>query len=304
MDYLNYINEHYPIRRSKKQKKNFQEYVINECSKLGATAKVEIANKKHENIVIGDMKNAKVFFTAHYDTPAGSLFPNLMLPRNSLLFYIYQFSYPLLLALVSLLIAFGIGTLFSLDNIAIAIIYVIFYFGIFYLLTRCFPNKHNLNDNTSGVSVIMSMIENNNLKDVCYILFDNEEKGLLGSKAIVKEKGQLFENKLVINLDCVGNGKTMIFIAKEGATSLKEYQVLYDTFMSDVHFNIRFYPYKGSHSNSDYKNFKCGIGVMACKKRDGVGYYTPRIHTYFDTVSSTGNILYLVSEFEKFLSLI
>ena len=82
-DYLAFLNEKFPIRRSKEQKEEFIKYVKEEIS--GYNVDVETLEKEHNNILIGDVENAKVVFTAHYDTPATSIVPNLMLPKNKVL---------------------------------------------------------------------------------------------------------------------------------------------------------------------------------------------------------------------------
>ena len=79
-------------------------------------------------------------------------------------------------------------------------------------LTHGIRNKHNANDNTSGVLTllyIMKKLPPNMRNKVCFVFFDNEEKGLLGSKAMNKKYKDLFLAKLVINFDCVGNGKEL-----------------------------------------------------------------------------------------------
>ena len=57
-DYLTFLNEKYPIRRSKEQKEEFIKYVKEEVS--GYNVDVETLEKEHNNVVIGDVENAKV----------------------------------------------------------------------------------------------------------------------------------------------------------------------------------------------------------------------------------------------------
>jgi len=300
-DYLNIVNDKYPIRRQEEQKSEFRKYIKEELKKSNFEVKEECLENKHTNILIGDVDNAKVVFCAHYDTPAASIFPNLMMPRNVVLGMCYQFSYPILLSLISLGIAFLFGGIFSLVYEVIAAIYVVLYLTSFYLLTRFFDNKHNKNDNTSGVAAILSLIENCQRNDVGFILFDNEEKGKLGSKAFSKAHKEFFESKLVINLDCVGTGKHILFVAKEEAEKLADYELLKNNVNNNDNYEVHFYPMKGSMSNSDYKNFNCGISVMACKKFK-FGYYTPRIHTKYDIEADSRNIEFLTIELNNYIN--
>ena len=92
MTYLDYINKTYPARKTIEEKENFRKYVLDVLDKKGIKVKIERTNdEKNDNIVIGNPTTAKVVFTAHYDTPARSIFPNIMMPKHRLLFYLYQF---------------------------------------------------------------------------------------------------------------------------------------------------------------------------------------------------------------------
>ena len=90
MDFLNYIYNKYPIRRTEQQKEEFREYIIETAKRLKYPVIVEKLKDKHNNIIIGDIDNAKIIFTAHYDTPAASIFPNIMLPRRPGLSFLYN----------------------------------------------------------------------------------------------------------------------------------------------------------------------------------------------------------------------
>ncbi|MBR4870404.1 MAG: hypothetical protein IKU12_06460, partial [Oscillospiraceae bacterium] len=75
------IFEAYHVRKSKKQKAAFREYLCGELEKAGYAPKVE---KKGSfcNVVVGDPQTAKLLYTAHYDTCAVLPFPNFITPRN------------------------------------------------------------------------------------------------------------------------------------------------------------------------------------------------------------------------------
>ena len=300
-DYLNHVNDLYPIRRKEEQKENFRKYVLDEAKNLGYDAKVEKI-KEHNNVVIGNPEKAKVIFTAHYDTPAASLFPNLMMPRNMILGYLYVFGYPIILSLLSLAIAYGVVELCKLPFELLAFIFIVLYLGSFYLMTRTFTNKYNKNDNTSGISTILSLMRENKKKDIAFILFDNEEKGLLGSKAYNKAHKEMVENKLVINLDCVGYGNNLIFIVKQDALKHEYYEILKSSVLETNEYTVNFYGMKGSMSNSDYKSFKCGIGLMTCGKKKVVGFITPRIHTKRDTIANVNNIEFITENLTSFIN--
>ena len=305
MSYLEDLNRTYPVRRTEKEKTAFRAYI----RKVFPDAKIETTGDgKNRNIVIGDPFMAKVVCTAHYDTPAASLFPNIMIPRNQVLFYLYQFA-PIILMLAA---ALGGGYLISLqfarpdepDFVRIfLLLYLAIYYGLFFLMYRTFKNPHNCNDNTSGVAAILSMIDALSVRqrqEVAFILFDNEEKGKKGSKAFFKDHETEMKSKFLVNFDCVANGENVIFIAMKGAEARGEYAALQEAFGDDDVFSTYFYPMKGSQSNSDYKNFPCGVGCMACKRTKSGVLYTPRIHTPRDTIANEKNISFIARRMQRF----
>ncbi len=297
-DYLNEINERFPIRRTEEQKKGLFEYVKSEAESVGLSARIEQLEKKHNNIVIGDVEKASAVYTAHYDTPARSLVPNLMMPRNPGFAYAYAFGIPLVIAFFSLGVAYAIQALAGLPYPAFAAIYLGLYFALFFCVMRCGDNKTNKNDNTSGVATVLSIMAKNP-KDAAYILFDNEEKGLLGSKALLKSNKEFWANKPLINFDCVGLGDNIVIVAMGNAEKHPVFEKIADTVKGNNEYNVGLYPKKGSMTNTDSKNFPCGISVMACKKSKKGVLYTPYIHTKRDTVASSENIYFLADAFSK-----
>lgn len=300
-DYLNIVNDKYPVRRSDLQKKEFQDYVLEELKDTNYNISVKKALKQHNNIIIGNVEKAKVVFTAHYDTPARSLFPNLVIPRKPALTMLYHFTFPIIIAIVAVLLGYGIGAIIGASDIVNIILYLDIYFLLFLLCMLAFTNEHNKNDNTSGVACVLELAKKYERDDIAFILFDNEEKGLLGSKGFNKENKKLMINKLVINMDCVGLGNNVLFISKKDAMIHNLYSVLKDEFNSNDKFNVNFYPVKGSMGNSDYKSFKCGIGMMVCEEKKGIGYFTSRIHTDKDTLADSENIEFIVNGLSNFI---
>jgi len=301
-DYLNEINERFGIRRSDAQKKVFRDYVLKEVAATGYACETEVLENKHHNVVIGNPLTAKVVFSAHYDTPAQGLFPNLMMPRRPVLSILYSFGWSLLVALACLGIAFVGQVAGWYDLTTTLAIYLVLYYTVYFYLCRGRQNKNNKNDNTSGVSAVMSLIaQNPGNKAIAFILFDNEEKGLLGSKAYSKKYAKEMEKKPLINLDCVGNGKHIVSIIKTDAEALPEVQGLQEALQAEGEFSVQFFPMKGSRSRSDYMNFPCGIEVMACHYKKNIGYYCGRIHTKRDTVANVENIEFLTKRLSAFI---
>ncbi len=299
-NYFKEICSLFPIRRSKEQKARFFDYVVSELK--DGRVKKDVLEKEHENIIVGDLQNAKVIFTAHYDTPATSLIPNLMMPANKFISYVYHLGYPLVLALLSLALAYVVSYFAGLEIYYFVALYLVIYFVSFFCATRFVTNKNNVNDNTSGVATVLTLAKRINKKEVAFVLFDNEEKGLLGSKAMNKKYKDLLKDKLIINFDCVANGKEIIFIAKAGAEKNEGYTLFKNCLTAENGFNLNYLSFKSSVANSDYKNFECGVGVMACTKGKIIKFYTGKIHTNKDTVGSEENVNYLVDQMLKFVN--
>ena len=296
MTHLDYLNQNYPVRKTLQEKIDFRNYILEMLKKKGIQAKVECTkDTKNDNIVVGDPTTAKVVFTAHYDTPACSIFPNIMMPKHRILFYAYQFVPIIFLLMVSLSVAFLTNALIN-DDRAFYISFLVSYYGLFFGIMRAFKNKKNYNDNTSGVATVLSVIDylsQDELKNVAFILFDNEEKGKKGSKAYFNDHKDEMMDKFLINFDCVGNGDNFIFIAQKDAMDSTEYKLLESSFDNKDIFNLEFLSHKQGDSNSDHKNFPKGVACVACKKMNNGLLYTPHIHTNKDVMANNSNIEFL-----------
>lgn len=307
MSYLETLVERFPVRKSMKQKESFRQWMVfDQAPALGYEARVEQGRGLVENynVVIGDPETAEVVFTAHYDTPATIGLPNIMIPRNLPLFYGYQ----ILLVGGLLLIAFIAGALAAAMGMPAEGAYWVgwlVYMALLVMLLGGIPNPHNVNDNTSGVAAVLELMERippERRDKAAFILFDNEEKGLLGSKAYAKAHPEIQYTRLLVNMDCVGVGETVLVIASKLAASLPAYAALEEALRSHGGREVKFFGKSGSACSSDQKSFKCGVAVVACKKRPVVGYYCAGIHTPKDTVADQGNLDFLAESFAGFVA--
>lgn len=296
------IFEKHQIRKTKKQKSAFIEYVNEIAKRYGYNCKVEKGSFGSRNIVIGDPDTAKVFYTAHYDTCARLPFPNFITPKNFLVYLLYQF----LIVGIFFVLAFAVGFLSGLlvlflpinENVSYAIVSFlpqIIYLVLLYLLLGGPANKHTANDNTSGVTTILDILTKlpqDQQNKVAFVLFDLEEAGLIGSSSFASKHKNIKKNSLVINFDCVSDGETILFALKK--TTKKYAELLEKAFVStpDITVDITrnaFYP-------SDNAAFKGGIGVAALKKSKFFGMlYMDRIHTNKDVVYREENVQFLTS---------
>ena len=306
------ILEQYEIRKSNKEKTEFINYIKTRLGAVGYDAEndIRIEEKgkgllKSRNIVVGDPKTAKVFFTAHYDTCAVIPFPNLMTPTNPVLFVTFQVLLTVLIFGITFLFAL-IFTLLTNHRFEPGLVMVVFLYAFLFHMLFGYRNKHTANDNTSGTIVITRILETLSIEDrskVCVVYFDNEEKGLLGSSFFYEKHKKEMNDKLLINFDCVGDGREVVVLGKKKAKQ----DVLYESFLQafyacesryDVDFLAKdMLPMMFA---SDQMHFNKGVGVCALRK-SFLGRYVGRIHTPFDTICRHENVDYIVSSMKKFV---
>lgn len=306
MNFHTQINDQFPIRKTEEQKAAFRSWAVQQAAALGYTARVDSLGRKkqHNNVVIGDPHSAQVIFTAHYDTPARGLFPNLMLPRNIPMFILYQFLVIGVLILIAIAAGIGVGLLTQQPDLAMIVGEAV-YFALLFLMLIGPANKHNANDNTSGVAAVFALMEKlpaEQRSKAAFILWDNEEKGMLGSKAFAKEHPKLGHLALVVNLDCVGLGENIIMVVNKLARKLPAVDTLEKAMQNTSGRAFQLFRSVSWLLNSDHKSFKCGVMVCACRKAKVLGYYTPYIHTGKDTAIDQENIPYLAQGLSAFVA--
>ena len=289
---MNVLTEH-PVRRTPAQKAAFRESICRYVSDLGANCTVEETKKKCHNIIIGDLQKAKYLITAHYDTPASIGIPNMMIPTNMLFFICYQ----LLVLCVYFLAAFVFGVAAWLLSHDARITYLsayVGYFGLLFLMLYGPANRNNVNDNSSGVITLLetlTALPEQYRNQVCFVMFDKEEYGLVGSKAFRKKYKPETENLIVMNLDCVGAGDHITLFPskklKKQPHLAEKLQILCDTKETKT---IQLWS-KSFSFNSDQKNYPLSVGIGAFHYKKPIGLYCGRIHTARDTVLEYENVI-------------
>jgi len=303
MSFIETLTEKFPIRRSKEQKESFRAWFIQQAEEMGYSARVE-ESKGHQNLVVGDPETASAIFTAHYDTPAASFLPNVMTPRNRLFFWAYQMLQVGILVALGVAVGVPLGVATGDDYLGFLAGYAVYMVCLFLMILGP-ANKHNVNDNTSGVAAIleaMAKVPAENRAKAAFILFDNEEKGCRGSKAYAKAHPAVKENGFLVNLDCVGDGEHILFIAKEQNRNLPQYPILTEALSAQTGRELHIFPMEGSVLNSDQKNFKASAAVCACNQDKHLGFVCDRIHTSEDTVCNQANLDFLAEGFAAFVA--
>ena len=281
----------HPVRKTGKQKDAFLKDVQEYASWMGYPVSAEKGHFGLKNLVLGDPEKAEYLVTAHYDTCARMPFPNLITPCNFWGFLLYQLLITALILMVALVIGFGIQFITGLQigkwlsYIAVWALLGLMLFGP--------ANPSNVNDNTSGVIALMEIartLPKNCRHKVCFVLFDLEEAGLLGSAAYRKAHKTASNQQIVLNLDCVGEGDhLMMFPTAKLKKDKKRLTGLYracgyfgkkSLLVREKGFSV--YP-------SDQANFPYGVGICALKINK-FGLYLGKIHTAKDTVLEETNI--------------
>lgn len=283
----------FEVRKTVKQKAAFAEWACDTARALGYDVQVERSGKWFDtrNIVIGDLSKARVLITAHYDTCARLSFGNTYTPECWPIIVFTQFVLP-----VILYIALCIWLGFIPGNVLSVVIVLLMLFGP--------ANPHTANDNTSGVAfVLLAMNLFKDREDIAFVLFDNEEIGLLGSSAFVKAHTVLARRAFVLNFDCISDGDMLMLVGSKRANAslqgrrlqkaLEEIAPIYGKRFKTGEALKAFYP-------SDQLLFPRGAAFAALKGKKVL--YMDRIHSAKDTVFEDDNILCLLKVAQEALT--
>lgn len=286
----------FPVRKNKKQKAAFRDSVQSYFEDLGYQVNIEKGSFGAQNVVIGDPASAKYLITAHYDTPACMVVPNLITPCNPVTFLLYQL--------------FVVGSFFLAAGVIGFVVYLltedsfltfwgayIAYFGLLFLMMLGPANKTNANDNTSGVVTVLETAKSMpaELREkVCFVLFDLEEAGLIGSSSYAKSHKSEIKEQVILNCDCVGDGdELMMFPTAKVKKDQKLMTALRDVCLAEGNKSLTLREKGFSYYPSDQKNFPYGVGIAAFRRSKWAGLYCDKIHTGNDTILDENNVIFL-----------
>ena len=289
MDVLNA----FPIRKTKQQKQQFRDAIGPYLRTIGYDSTVEKGKCGAHNIVIGNPETAKYLITAHYDTPAVLPFPNLITPCDLLPFLGYQ----TVITILIFLAAFLPGLILALTGMSAETASRTWSLSLYAILALMLvgpANKNNANDNTSGVVTVLEIARSlpvNFRKDVCFVLFDLEEAGLIGSYSYRKAHKKQTDHQIILNLDCVGDGDKIVMFPtkalKKDTLKMDAIHKITGTFgtksIAIRESGFAYYP-------SDQKHFPYGVGIAALRRSKWAGLYLSRIHTKKDTILEETNV--------------
>ncbi len=286
------VLSNHPVRKTKKQKEAFRQAVVDYCRSRGYEVKIEKGTMGAQNIVIGDPSRARYLVTAHYDTPASIGIPNVLTPCNFLAFLLYQL-FVVGIFFTAAFVAGFITMVLTKDSTLTFLVAYAAYLGLFSLMLIGPANRHNANDNTSGVVTVLETATTMPEKlrgRVAFVLFDLEA-GLLGSASYQKVHRAETARQMILNLDCVGDGDEIVFFPTKklcrDTDSLRHLCRAVGRYgkksIAVCSKGFRTFP-------SDQKNFPRAAGIAAFRRRKGIGLYCSRIHTGRDTVLELTNV--------------
>ncbi|QQK07858.1 M28 family peptidase [Miniphocaeibacter halophilus] len=285
----------YQVRKNYEDKTKFINWLKPVIKEMNYDFKIDKYSSKGRNLIVGDINNAEVFLTAHYDTQVNYFVPMFM-GMNWLGFIIGQLYVLFIILLPAILIDLIFKNIFyyNIPNIFLVLIVL-----LTFLYTQIgVSNKNTVNDNTSGLATLINIMEN--LEDthknkVCFVFFDQEEVGLIGSSKFQKKYRRNIRNKPLINFDCVANGNNIFFIGQKEFRNSILNNVLTNSVEKIMKDNIYGKKYVIGPAYryiypSDQLIYDNSLAVAALKKAPLIGYYLNGIHNSRDRVFMKENI--------------
>ena len=311
----------FPVRKTKQQKQAFRDAVQTYAKTIGYEYREEPGPFGCRNLVIGDPENAKYLVTAHYDTCARMVVPNFITPCNIPVYIGYQILLIFLTyasaVLAGLLVCFSVMVIYgfcaepsiaevmaNLGTVTFTVVFIVLFVLNIAMMILGRSNPNNANDNTSGVVTLLEIartMQENQRNKVCFVLFDLEEAGLIGSASYRKTHLQATNKQLILNLDCVGDGDELrMFPTKALRKNRVKLTSLYKACGYFGKKNLLVHE-KGNYIYpSDQMRFPYGVGICALRKKKKT-LYMSRIHTKKDTILDETNVNILRAALTTFI---
>lgn len=290
-DFSKQILKEFQTRKTKKQKTRFIRLLQSHFPQL-RVEKGGLSGSR--NLILGDPEQAKVVLSAHYDTCAALPFPNFNTPKMPIVAIFYS----ILIALPAIFVMFAVNALVVYlfrDPLLVYISTLVVYLLYMWLLLGGPACHHTANDNTSGVITLLEIYERMPealRQQTCFVFFDNEEKGLIGSGQFRKKYKKQMKDKLLINFDCVSDGDNIMIAASKKAN--RSYHVaVARAYRNEGSKKVLLEKLNKIYYPSDQAGFPVAIAVAALNYKKPFGYYMDKIHTKRDRVFDEENIRYL-----------
>ena len=282
----------FPVRKTKQQKQSFRDAVQTYAASIGYESRGEQGSFGSRNLILGNPEQADYLVTAHYDTCARLPIPNFLTPCNFWLFLLWQIALVLLILAVCIVGGIAAGLLTGSGSAGAWCGYLLVWIILALMLVGP-ANPSNVNDNTSGLVTLLEIagsMPENQRKKVCFVLFDLEEAGLIGSASYRKAHKSQTDRQMVLNLDCVGDGDNLtLFPTKRLKKDRVRLSSLYKACGYFGNKSILLHEKGFGFFPSDQAVFPSGVGICALRNR-GKTLYLGRIHTKEDTILDRTNV--------------
>lgn len=280
--YIQRIARDFPARRKAKEKEMFRTWLTWELREMGYHVSLQSSESALQtrgsavNVIAGDPEKAKILLTAHYDTGVKELLPSFVAPTRPLTYTLYQALTPVLMLLVSFLLAFGITFAVKEPFMTLPL------FLVFLLAMLCYPKfgpgeLQNGNSSDSGVAALLETAKNITPRyrgNVCFVFFDCGTQGMQGARGF-RRKYPVMREKNVIHLDCVGQGDEVLLLPSKYSRWNEELLDLLNKSFADVSMpegksvflktdGLVYYP-------SDNRKFRYSTAICAVKRVPGFG---------------------------------
>ena len=304
--YQNYLSTVLPVRRTAGQKSEARQWIMRELKRSGWKAHEESYGKFNGsvNIIAGDPDKAEVFLCTHYDTGSRMVIPNFISPTNVLAHVLYHAMAAVALFAAAFLVSLAVC--FPLNKPAWMLpLFLVLAVAALWLAAFGPANKSNANGSDSGVLALLALAgEAAYDKRVCLVLFDNNERNLLGASAFKKKHIEAASSRLFLDLDCLGDGDSLLLLpSKHSRWDGPLLDALAEAFPEGEEARpvlrtkgLHYYP-------SDNRRFKFHVAVCACRYLAGLGYYIPHLGTKKDRLLRTENVTYAARSLARFLPL-
>lgn len=243
----------------------------------------KISRDKSKNIIIGNIEKADVIVTAHYDMFLDNISNKIVMFMKSDKIIVKIDNKKTFIKQAILLLLIGLVIVVPLLFIIILNIrtYIKTILCLVYIIILYWPfNYKNVkahNDNSSGVDIALRFANKNK---VAVVLFNNEEKGYWGARAFKKHNKIIIKDKLIINLDTVGDGELICLSPSNSVNQLCNKIIEENNMLGNIKVFETMLP--GDHRVFANKNFNC-IGVSRADY-DGNVYYSKNIHSAKDNL--------------------
>ena len=294
------IFKEHPIRFCAKEKDDFIVFAQERLRGMGySDDDIHIMQSRgmmaSRNIVIGDIEKAQKFITAHYDTPGRN---GIIVCTSPLVGQVWAniLTCVLIVPLMAVLSGLGVrleqlfesipalnGTLLTtvFGAILLPLIFLAYFIAIIFI-----KNPQSRNDNTSGTLGALycaeRLVDRVKSGEVCVVLFDNEEWGLVGAGRLAAElrrRKVKMKERTVINFDCIGVGDRLIAatVGRQHKGTRAVLDAMDEGLEKKIVRKCSFVVYM-----SDHARFRDSFMLSAAKRSKLGPFYLPNIHTARD----------------------